>query len=393
MKRKTWAIIIAVALLVVLISTVLVVDYRSPEMNLVQGIEANFARNFWIYIQISSFIVVVAILSPFVAWAFSTFNIFFATCASGNMKFVMKGETVHAIIYNEEDLLVHHGKKWELEPKDFKKRKRLIFGLFWIGIPGINRIHEFPITKDSENPDAGEDPKSWVTQRGEVPVDSLRLVMQRSFVFRNIELKDRSTVNILVTTKLRILDWFIPIFNLKGKFFENTAGLIEAAVGDILKEKTLQELIEAPKGEKTGILNVLEIDGCHFAKALKDQVGLELEGIAISRVDPGDSALRKAMNSRVIAEKEGEATIAKSEAEGKAAIVRAEAEATALTRMAQAEQEKLAKLGLLRVGADGKVELIPDARTKAYTDALGKLTELKVIGEGAFPFVDIGGTK
>lgn len=347
----------------------------------------------WIIGTIIIFLVIMAILSPFLAWALSTFNLFFTTCPSGNMKFVMKGETIHRVIYNPEDLLIHLGKTWVLEPESFKRRWSLLFGLFWVGIPGVLRVHEFPITKDQENPEAGEDPKTWITQRGEVIVDSLRLVMQRSFVFMNIELKDRSVVNVLVTTKLRVLDWFIPVFNLKGKFFENTAGLIEAEVNDVLKELTLQQLVEAKKGEDGGILSHLKIENCSFGKALKEQVGLDLEGIAITRVDPGDSKLRDAMNAKVLAQKEGEATIAKAEADAKATITRAKGDASALIELAKAEQKKLQRLGLLKIGVGGAVELVPDARTKAYTDALGQLKELRVLGEGAFPFMDVGGGK
>jgi hypothetical protein len=339
------------------------------------------------------FVIVMVLLFPFLAWALSTFNIFFTTCPSGNAKFVMRGETAHALIVNHEDLEIHLQKKWLLEPKLFKKRKRLFFGLFWVGIPGVYRIHLFPITKDQENPDAGEDPKTWVIQHGEILVDSLRLVIQRSFVFRNIELKDRSVVNVLITTKLRVLDWFIPVFNLKGKFFENTAGLIEAEVGDEFRKLTLQELIEAKKGEDAGILSGLKLDGCEFSTALKEQVGLDLEGIAISRVDPGDAKLREAMNAKVLAQKEGEATNARAEADAKAAITKAQAEADALLLIAKAEQAKLQLLGLLKISANGTILLVPDARTKAYTDALSQLKELRVIGEGAFPFVDVGGKK
>lgn len=344
----------------------------------------------WIIGTIIIFLVIMVILSPFLAWALSTFNLFFTVCPSGNMKFVMSGQTVIAIILNPEDLKIHLGKDWELEPKAFKTRIRFPFGLFWVGIPGIRHIHEFPITKDQENPDAGEDPRTWIMQTGEVIVDSLRLVIQRSFVFRNIELKDRSVVNILVTTKFRVLDWFIPIFNLKGKFFENTAGLIESEVGDVFNKLTLQELIQSPKGEN-GILKDLKVEGCPFATALKEQVGLDLEGIAISRVDPGDAKLRNAMNAKVLAQTEGEATNAKADADAQAALTKAKGDAAALLEMAAAKQAELQKLGLLKIDTGGTVELVPDARTKAYTDALGQLKELRVLGEGAFPFVDVGG--
>ena len=323
------------------------------------------------FLEIIIVLVVMFVLSPFFAWALSIWNIFFTTCPSGNIKFIVKGETVHAVIYDEAELKENE----KLEPGGFKKRWKLPFGLYWIGFPGIFRVHTFLISKEVDNPN-GKEPHEWVINKGEVEVDSLRRIIQRSFVFYNIELKDRAVVNVLITVKMRVMNWFIPIFELKGKFFENASSMLEAAVADELKNHDLQKFLEENKGEVGGILEYLKADDGNFAKEFIRQVGLELQGINIGKQDPGDQKLRDAMNANIIAQKEGEATITKAEADSKAK-----------ERLAKARGEEIKQA----VEAFGNAEAAAKV-LRAEQIAKSNITTLVESG-GAPPVLPIGGTK
>ena len=303
---------------------------------------------------------------PFFAFALGKMSLFFTTCPSGNVKFIVRGETVVAIIHTGTE---------KFQPEEILNRTPLMFGLFWVGIPGINQVHEFLIDKSAENPQ-GTEPSDWLINRGEVKVDSLRIYMQRSFVFRNIELKDRTPVNVLVTTKLMVVNWFTAVFELKGKFFENAGSVLEAAVADILKDFTLEEFIAAPKGEVGGILEELKDDTGVFALEFIKQVGLEIQGIAMPRQDPGDQKLRDAMNALIIAQKEGQAKVANATASAEAKKLEAEGDKAGFQALVDAlggDAQKAA--AVLRAQAIAKSSIT------TFVDGGGASTVLPIGGE------------
>jgi regulator of protease activity HflC (stomatin/prohibitin superfamily) len=76
----------------------------------------------------------------------------------------------------------------------------------------------------------------------------------------------------------------------------------------------------------------------------------------------------------------------------KAAVHTAEGTAKAVEIAAGAERERLLKTGLAKTGTDDNIELVPDATTKAHTDALkelAKVTGTLVLGDSVTPVVNI----
>lgn len=259
-------------------------------------------------------------LFPFTAYSLSTLDVFFTRLESGSIKFIKTGDGLREIIYNTPGYKLVDGKSGikEFQPTD-EKQKRPWLGLYWIGLPPFAKVHKFKITKETENP-TGKTPEDWILGgKEEFIVDSLRFIFPRPYVLKAVELKDRTSVDVLVLAKFEVVRPFVPVFYFKGKFFENAGADIRATIIDILKEYTLEKFVtEAKKGEEGGVLAVMKEPNGIFNKTLIEQVGLRITGISIPQYDPSDKALREAMNARTIAKEQGQAIIATANANAEA---------------------------------------------------------------------------
>ncbi len=280
----------------------------------------------WIFFALV--IVVTLLLIPFTAYALSNKDIFFTRLETGDIKFIDHGKTLHRIIFdvsgvklNENDLFVN----------TTTSRKRSWWGIYWLGIPGIASVHRFKITKELENP-SGKNMDDWIIKTGVEEVSSLRYTFPRPYTFPKVELGDEDPVaiDVLAVAKFEVVDPIKLVYKLKGRFFENAGGILNAAVGDKLNNYTLADFINEDKGEVKGILSHLKEPGGDFNKALIEQVGLRLVGIAM-RYDPSNEAVRQAMEAKTIAFHKGEARKAE-----------ADAEAFAQERLADASKKKIA---------------------------------------------------
>jgi regulator of protease activity HflC (stomatin/prohibitin superfamily) len=199
--------------------------------------------------------------------------------------------------------------------------------LYWIGLPPCATIHRFKITKETENP-SGKTPEDWILGgKEEFAVDSLRFIFPRPYVLKAVELKDKTSVDLLVLAKFETVRPYVPVFYFKGKFFETAGADIRANIIDITKDLDLESFIAAPKGEVDGILSGMKDRDGKFNQTLIEQVGLRLTGISIPQYDPSDEKLRDAMNATTIAKEQG-----------KAKVVTANAEAEAQERLATAQR-------------------------------------------------------
>jgi len=330
------------------------------------------------YVEIAVFAVVVLVLSPFVAYALATFGIFFTRLESGNIKFIVIGDSLRKMIYNTPGFELVDGKFQTTT----EKQTRPFLGLYWVGWPPFSRVHKFKITKETENPD-GKTPEEWIMGgKEEIEVDTLRFTFPRPYVLKTVELKDRVEINVLAVAKFEVVSPYIPVFNFKGKFFENAGADIRATISDILKGYTLDEFIIAPKGEIDGILSPMKDPTGAFNQKLIEQVGIRLVGITIPQYDPGDQELRNAMNARTIAEEQGQATLAKARYDSEA-------------------QERLAKARGVRiletVAAMASTLGSPDVVARGVADVLemeaatGENSQLTTLVKGnAQPVVPVG---
>ena len=324
-------------------------------------------------------IVVILLLLPFLAYALATRSIFYTFVQRGSIKFVKAGESPVKILYDLDGYKLENDKFI----KTTEKQRRPFLGIFKVGLPPFKQVHKFIIKKVKENI-RGSSPQEWITEETEEMVSELRFKIPRPYVFWDVELGSGAGVTILVTVMFRVVAPLIPVFDLKGAFFENLGGDLNAEITSKLQEYSLKgedglpSFTKVKKSGTTGILGYLMDEKHEFNQSIAKAFGLVIEDISISQAAPsGGEEQQKALSAKATAILLGEAKIAT-----------ADAEAQALLKTAQAEQKRLEMLGLLEIKR-GKITLIPDARTKAFTDALSKLTELRVLGEGAMPLVDV----
>jgi regulator of protease activity HflC (stomatin/prohibitin superfamily) len=318
---------------------------------------------------------------------------FYTTLESGDIKFIMRGETLHRTIYDlpqGKDILCVN-KKTGFKKSRFNKR----FGLYWIGFPPFGRIHHFSIVKERENPE-GKTANEWIRRdEEESPVNSLRSMFPRPFLLKEVELKDRVPIDLLVIAKFEVVDPYIPVFIFKGRFSENASGIIRSAVIDALKDKTLDEFIKAEKDEVSGILqhmkeleNDPDPEKGKFNRELIKQVGLRLVGISVPQYDPHDDSgeLRRAMNAKTIAKEKAEGLVAEAEGYEKKRAIEAQADKNYEIQLAEGRRARVLATREALAGDDATAKVL-------QAEALPNLTTL-VEGDGrAKIVVTTGGNK
>lgn len=244
-------------------------------------------------------LLVLILLFPLVAYSLSTRDIFFTQVESGNIKFILSGESFSRIIHdvNGKELDSNNMLVDGNEYKTFLNKR----GIWWIGFPPFSSIHTFQIKKEKENV-SGKTPEEWITHGEETSVSSLRGSFPRPFVFRDVELMDRTTIDLLVTCKFEVVDPLKLVFVFKGDFFDNTGSILGSKVDDMIKDfNNLAAFIAEKKNEHDGFLHILKENTNEFNKVLVEQIGLRLVGISVSKFDPSDKEVLKASNAEAIA--------------------------------------------------------------------------------------------
>ncbi len=336
----------------------------------------------------------IVLLIPFVFYILAEHDIFFTKLETGDIKFVVRGESLVKILHDVKGRKLTdgpHGQKvFSDAAEEHKTFLNRTFGLWWIGFPPFAKVHSFKIVPEREDPNA-TNKNDWVKTEKERDEKSLRFVFPRPYFMKEVELNDTLSVDLLVIAKFEVVVPHIPVFMFKGKFFDMAGSVIRAHVADIINNMDLATFITSNKGEVKGILSEMKEDG-NFNKELIRLVGLKLVGIAITQFDPSDNEIRNAMRAKELAVKKGEASIAEAEAEMKANELRARAiERTALARGAQIK-ETVTALASSAGNADvvamqaGKV-----LQAEALTGKDSKITTWVDGGTGVQPVVPIAG--
>ncbi len=341
------------------------------------------------WIELVLCVVVTLAIAPFVAYRLAEAGYFFTRLESGDIGFVMRGNTLHRIIHDIRGYELVNGR---FVPTT-TQQKRPWLGLYWIGVPPFFHLHTFKIVKEVENL-SGKTPDEWIKDKGEEMVRSLRFIFPRPFVQRTVELGDRIPVDLLLLTKFQVVDPYTPVFLFKGKFFELAGAIVIAAVTDVLKNLSLDEFVHAEKGEVGGILKGLKDPAGLLNKELEKQTGLRLVGISIPQYDPSDKAVREAMNAERIAQEQAKAKVAEAEGHAAQLKIRVEADASAQERLARARgtriRETVATLASSLANPDVVARGAADVlEMEAATSPDSKLTTL--VKGNTPPVVPIGG--
>jgi len=332
-----------------------------------------------ILIEVMAYILIVIILTPFVAYMLAKENLFFTFLDTGNIKYIYKGETLKKVIADVDkfkisgyELILDKGK----QEKTWLQNK---FGLFWIGIPPFSKIKTFKVRKKREVEETkGKSPSEWIQDLGEVEVDSLRFSFPRPFLIQEAELKeDRQTVDLLLICKFITVDAYIPIPELKGDFFELAGSIIRGSVLDKVKDQgPMENFLIIDKGEK-GFLEILTEKDSGLNIALKKQTGLRLVGISVADWNPTNQATREAMNKKFIAEKIREAELIDADTYQQKIAIHAEADAKAAERIAQSRAVRIKKtLESISLQGGNPDEIVKAAARILQAESLTNLTTL-----------------
>ncbi len=269
-------------------------------------------ENFEIYETIGS-VVALGAMAPFLARKLADKDIIWTTMETGDIKFIVHGETLSRVICDIPGFDVDENDGWRIKETK-EKPKKPPFGLYRVGIPGLSSIHNFTITKDKENPD-GTTKDDWIIKGDPVKVFSLRFTFPRPYVFPKIELRGEKPVafDLFISARFQVVDPVKMVFGLKGKFFENAYGILKAGIGDIVNDYTPESFLSKDKGEgEDSMFSPLKGES-PFNKALIEQTGMRLVGISVD-ADPTNKGLRDAMEAEEIAKLNGLATKATSDA-------------------------------------------------------------------------------
>ena len=209
-----------------------------------------------------------------------------------------------------------------------------IFGFHWVGVRYLYRVHKFKVKKERENP-SGSGPEQWI-QSGEVTeVDSLLKIIPRPFVLREVELGDRTQIDILVTVLLEAKDGKKFVYELKADFLKIGAAIRTAVADEVKKFPNLTAFIAADKSETSGFLRHLGEPGSMFNQRLLSYSDLELITIEIPQYN-ADKSMLEAANQEAIAKLKGLADIAAAEAYAQALQTKTQADAERAKQLASA---------------------------------------------------------
>lgn len=244
----------------------------------------------------------------------------FTKVADGRLKYVNIGETF----------------SWFLSTKT----NWHILGYYWIGIRHIHYLKKIKPKKEKENPD-GKKPEEWTVKGQEVEMDYLLEVIQRPFVITDVELQDRTKVDLLVTVVLNAhaSEGSYPgkkfVYELNYDFLKVGSKIRTLVQNQCRNVPDLTAFIALDKTEETGFLSAFTKPDSGFNKNLIDYADLIMVSIEIPQFQ-ADSAMIEAANKKAIATLEAEAikilaeaNALKIETEGKAVAAQKEREAKA----------------------------------------------------------------
>ncbi len=358
--------------------------------------------------EICLYVTILGLLSPFVAYALATVNIFFTLLESGNIKYIYRGDTLRRIIADVKGKMLKGHilvplTDGEVEPKESWEKR---FGIYWIGIPPFASIKSFKIKpRRAKEELAGKPITEWIEEKPEITADSLRGVFPRPFLLEKVELEDRQIVDLIVVGKFAVVDAYTPVVELKGAFFELAGSILRGAVNDILEKFTMDGFKDKNKGEG-GILEVLtkipvsddpsDPIGA-FNRALQKRTGLHLVGATIPEWNPSDPTVRDAMNLRFKAEKQAEATQVEAAAYALQVQTKTAADAKRIADLGSAQKLQIEAVvkAMTSTGAEKGEILKAVARLLEMEAAASETSSITTLVQqgGAQPVISVGGNR
>lgn len=159
------------------------------------------------------------------------------TIATGEMKFVVQGESCKKVLANLKGTDYHYDDKTGLVVPDSKENPPYyplsIFGVYWVSaIYPIRQIHVYPYVWDKlRDGDLKKGEQRYIIERHDIePVNSLYLFYTYPILVEGIEVGGNLKINILLNITYRIVDPIKVVFVLHAKWPQLVSGSVEGAV-------------------------------------------------------------------------------------------------------------------------------------------------------------------
>jgi len=303
-------------------------------------------------------------------------DMWFTTCNEGEIKFIVRGGSLHKIIINvkghylsenDEIKKIKNKKKPRQNAESLFTEKTGVYFIHWL-YP-IYHIHIYKFSWDSlelplEHKTASSDIVDMNIQSREEFIDSLFFVYTYPVVAKEVELEGNFTVNIYVNITIQVVFPIIPVFWLNGNWFLPVTSTVSGAISDYARNMDFdafrKELKEGQdsKFSKTirSINDATQNTDLNSTDSTEEGKGgiIEKFGIKITKVNYIKTELAG------ISKEVQEATLAKEKAryEAEAAIETAKGTAEATKLQGEAEACALAVQLTAAVKTEGGVNVI-----------------------------------
>lgn len=310
----------------------------------------------------------IGIVSYFFVYLLAKMGIFITFVPSGEIMFIVSGNTLKKIIANIEgyDLIETNGEYELKKTKDAKPKRKTIW---WIGFPPYAKVLKYQFNWDKIARDEGEEKAKGgkvekfgdilISHRSDI-VNSLYFRYSYPFVVKDIELTGQFKVDIYFDVVIEAVRPTIPVIFLKGKWLTLFATILEGKISDYVKNET--------RIEKDDEFSV-SIDKFEaIEKESMEEIILELEknfieatGMKAVAAKYGDyivkglDDMQKVLTERQVAKIEKEAIETRADAAASKITKEGEAKARALETIltASAKHPQGASVLMMQTFADG----------------------------------------
>lgn len=306
----------------------------------------------------------------------------------GSMKFVVAGGDYIRTILNSKDLRMKPDKETIEVGSSFKFPSLIrLLGFHWVSwIWPAQKVYWFELKTGALVPVEERKDKSidkWVTTHTH-PTDRLDVKIRCYFLLRDVEMKDRFTVNIVVYALLTIVNPRKAVFLYKADFVSVLSSAILSGYADNSKEKSYAEFVELKKGRGSKFADkvfkyINKGGGPKDTRSLEDQYGVCLEETFIEEIQLSEEsqAVIDATKAEEVAKLQAAALVAEAQGDADARNIKAGAKAS---EMGVAIQE------LVKHGVNADVA----ANAYATIRSTENLPALAVWGGNATAMIPVG---
>jgi hypothetical protein len=241
-------------------------------------------------------------------------DIIFTTVPSGEIKFVVRGETLKKVLVNVPGYRLQGD---EIVPGDANQPLLARWlGVYWIGWWPIDHIYTFTVAwehwKDKEKKDEivpAQDSFTSYHFMHTYPIDALAL-----------ELESTILVDIRISLIVRVVKPVIPIFLLKGLWFDQFKAAVIGAISDYANNLEYEKFLEDDRNDpaKTFIQGILALN-----PQLANTLGLQIQTVnylGFEIPEKGQTGVIEAIRAAKLAEEQGKGLIATATAKAEAAV-------------------------------------------------------------------------